>query len=64
MNRSTTIIHDSILWILSSIALLGILSEPADDSSTWLSDLFLGKSIGFIAALATYRLYRKWNQSQ
>ena len=47
--------------LLLIVALLGIFSEPFEDSRTWLSDLILSKAIGFGAGYAIFRLYGYWS---
>lgn len=50
------IIRFAIILVLSAIAFLGILSIPSDDSETWITDLFLSESIGFLAAWILYKI--------
>lgn len=48
-----------LFFILATVAYLTILSQPDDNASSWLSDFFISKAIGFSAIYGMYRLHRK-----
>lgn len=51
-----------VISILAMVALICIVSEPANDE-TWFMDFFVSKSIGFGTAYLTYRLARYWEKN-
>lgn len=58
-----SIFRISVLLVLSVVALIGIFSEPLDDSATWFADFFLSKGIGALAIYAIYKLYPRWSKT-
>jgi hypothetical protein len=63
MNMTTSILRISALIALFTVAFIGILSVPYDDSKTWFSDFIWSKLIGFAAAYACGTLYVKWRKT-
>lgn len=58
-----SILRISVLIVLSTVAALCIFSEPLEDSTTWFSDFFFTKSLGFGAAYAVGKLYKRWSKT-
>lgn len=48
-----------VMFILGSIAVLGIFSAPTDDNPHWFTALFVSKAIGFGAAYLLYLIIKK-----
>ena len=55
-----SILRVSVLIALATVAFLGILSTPLDNSPTWEQDLLSQKAIGFLSAFVFSWLYAKW----
>lgn len=52
-----------ILMVLGLIALLGIFSEPIEDSN-WLFVFVISKAIGFSAIIALLLLLKRWKMAE
>lgn len=62
MNTTATLLKILILLVLFSAAMIGIFSEPDDNSARWLSDFLLSKSIGAISIFIFSILYKRWGR--
>lgn len=52
-----------ILMVLCLIALLGIFSEPIEDSN-WVIVFIVTKAIGFSAIIAIHSLLKRWRMAE
>lgn len=52
-----------VLLLLGFVATIGIFGVPADDSTTWFSDMVLSKVVGFGAGYAICRLIEHWSKN-
>lgn len=54
------LIKHSIVFVLFTVALLGLMAEPFDDSKTWFLDFFISKGLGFGAGYCAFKLMERW----
>jgi hypothetical protein len=55
-----SIIRICILAALIMVALVGVLSFPMENSTSWFTDILISKSIGVAAIYALCKLYVRW----
>lgn len=60
MKKTISIIRIAVLMALGLMAFVSILSEPVDNSTTWMLDFILWKVTGFLICYFIYRLYNHW----
>lgn len=58
---SKNIIRAIVLLALGTIALIGIFSEPSDNSSSWYLDFLASKGIGLLALYVISKLNDRWS---
>lgn len=51
-----TFLQKTIWFLLFGLGIFLIFSEPADDSQTWFTDLFVSKALGVLAFYVAYKL--------
>lgn len=51
-----TFLQKTIWFLLFGFGVCAFLSEPADDSKTWLTDVLVSKALGAAAIFAAWKL--------
>lgn len=63
MKATSNIIRTLLIAALGIVAFLCIFSEPAEDTTSWLADFILSKSLGALACLAIYGIHVLWPET-
>ena len=63
MNKKSSIIRISILFILSSFAMLFICGEEMDENLfAWTVHFFIDKALGISTCFVVAKLYKRWSK--
>lgn len=62
-NAAKSICRIAALGAIFGIALIGLMTEPNEDSNWWFEQFFASKAIAVAGFLAFWKLYNRWSKS-